>query len=859
MQSSSESHVNNGKSEQEKLLAEFAYQPAAEGRKHAGEVGNSSNDKPPKTPPQSGNGKMSSARTASRTFSGLMADVPACLSFSDLKDSYPADFESEYGPNDPSREIVRQARRVVVKIGTACVTRGQDSRLALGRLGALVEQLETLVRGGREIILVTSGGVSIGRQKLRQQKVLNSSPLEMQFAGGGQVPSRAAAAAGQSGLMALYDSLFGMMDLQAAQVLVTRNDFTDPTFKENLVTTVEDLLGMNVVPVFNENDAISKGVVKATKEGPRVAFRDNDSLAALLAIELKADLLVMLTDVDGLFDGPPADPKSNFIPTYCPEVHDELIKFGDPSQGGRGGMVSKLDAAWMAASAGVSVVIASGKAKDGVLQVTAGNKVGTLFSKEAAQQVKQQWLEAQKEQSADSNKLVKMDKTAPRDMAVNARTASRALQNLSSKQREQLLHKIAENLLAKEEEIMQENNKDCQEAQGKISDQLMQRLKLKPQKIKQLAAGLRSIAAQDEPIGKTLSRMEIAEGLQLQKVTAPIGVLLIIFEARPDALPQIAALAIRSGNGLLLKGGKEAARSNACLHKIITDTIAEEQPEVGRDVISLITSRANVDELLKLNDVIDLVIPRGSNALVTHIQQNTKIAVLGHADGICHIYVDPDCNIDMACKICIDSKIDYPAACNAVEKILVHEALAKDGRLYKLQSALREAGVTMYGGERASRDLSLERAKSDRHEYGEAELTLELVSSMDEAIDHLHAHGSGHTECIITENKDTAEEFLRRVDAACVNHNATTRFSDGFRFGLGAEVGISTSRIHARGPVGVEGLLTTRFLLRGHGQTVEKDAHIQYTHKPLPLKEEDMAPLASTESAEKSTAQTEPQ
>ncbi|KAL3155983.1 Delta-1-pyrroline-5-carboxylate synthase [Trebouxia sp. C0010 RCD-2024] len=797
----------------------------------------SSKQQTPKQQSPKQNGAKLSSRATSRTFSGLMADVPACLSFSDLSNCYPADFQSEYGPNHASRELVRTARRVVVKIGTACVTRGQDSRLALGRLGALVEQLETLVRGGREIILVTSGGVSVGRQKLRQQKVLNSSPLEMQFSGGGTVPSRAAAAAGQSGLMALYDSLFGMMDLQAAQVLVTRNDFTDPTFKENLVTTVEDLLGMNVVPVFNENDAISKGVMKSTVEGPRVAFRDNDGLAALLAIELKADLLILLTDVAGLYDGPPADPNSNFIPTYCPEVHDDLIKFGDPSSGGRGGMVSKLDAAWMAASAGVSVVIASGKEKDGVLQVTAGNLVGTLFNREAAQKFKQEWLRSQKEEAMEPQ--APAENTGPRDMAVNARTASRALQNLSSKQRERLLHKIADNLLAKEDEIMQENEKDCQEAKGKISEQLMQRLKLKPQKIKQLADGLRSIAAQEEPIGKTLSRMEIAEGLQLQKVTAPIGVLLIIFEARPDALPQIAALAIRSGNGLLLKGGKEAARSNACLHKIITDTIAQEQPEVGRDVISLITSRANVDELLKLNDVIDLVIPRGSNALVTHIQQNTKIAVLGHADGICHIYVDPDCDIDMACKICIDSKIDYPAACNAVEKILVHEDLAKDGRLYKLQSALRQAGVTMYGGERASHTLSIERAKSDRCEYGEAEVTLELVESMDEAIDHLHAHGSGHTECIVTDNKDTAEEFLKRVDAACVNHNATTRFSDGFRFGLGAEVGISTSRIHARGPVGVEGLLTTRFLLRGSGQTVEKDAHIKYTHKPLPLKVEE--------------------
>eukprot|EP00891_Asterochloris_glomerata_P004462 jgi/Astpho2/4462/Aster-00071 len=703
-----------------------------------------------------------------------------------------------------------------------------------------------------------AGGVCVGRQKLRQQQVLNSSPLEMQFQGGNGAMStfdvltfsksedfpaagRAAAAAGQSGLMALYDSLFGMMDLQAAQaslvvlVLVTSNDFTDPEFKDNLCGTVEDLLSMNVVPVFNENDAISKGAARSKDNAPpKVAFWDNDSLAALLAMELSADLLILLTDVGGLYTGPPDNPSSEIISSYCPDVHDPLIKFGQKSGGGRGGMVAKLDAAWMAAKGGVTTVIASGKGADALLQVVAGQLVGTLFNQDAAQHIQKQSLEKKSGRAAAGRST--QAAADSRGSAVAARNASRVLQSLTSQQREQLLCKIADELLSHEEEILKENQADCEASQGKISDQLMQRLKLKPQKIKQLAEGLRAIAKQDEPIRRVLSRLEVAEGLVLEKVTAPIGVLLIIFEARPDALPQIAALAIRSGNGLLLKGGKEAARSNACLHRIITDTIAAEQPEVGRDLISLITTREGVDELLKLDDVIDLVIPRGSNALVSHIQRNTRIAVLGHADGICHIYVDPESSVDMACRIIVDAKLDYPAACNAVEKVLVHSALARDGRLFRLQSVLREAGIQVFGGKLTTRVLGLPAAPSNRHEYGEAALTLELVDSMDEAIDHIHAHGSGHTEAIITDNKETAEEFLRRVDAACVNHNATTRFSDGFRFGLGAEVGISTSRIHARGPVGVEGLLTTRWLLRGQGHTVEKDAHIKYTHKPLPLK-----------------------
>ncbi|KAL0046411.1 hypothetical protein WJX82_000130 [Trebouxia sp. C0006] len=775
------------------------------------------------------------------------SDIAATMSMSDIAEGFIKHTEQTFGAAHPTREKVKNARRIVVKVGTAVVTRGKDQRLALGRLGALVEQLEALVRSGRQMILVSSGAVSVGRQKLRQSQILNSSPLEMQISGPATVCSRAAAAAGQSGLMALYDSLFGLMDCQAAQILVTSNDFADADFRKNLSATTEDLLSMNVVPVFNENDAISSRT--AAEVGAASPFRDNDGLAALLAVELQADLLVLLTDVDGLYTGPPTAESSLMIETYCPAVHDELVKIGVNSKGGRGGMTAKMQAAWMAAQQGVTTVIANGKASDSLLQLVSGQAVGTLFDLEESRYMQERMEAEAQDQDPEAPQ---QPPNSSRELAIKARDASRTLQGLSSEARGNLLHQIADAIESSQEIILQENEKDCQEAKGKISEQLMQRLKLKPEKIKQLGAGLRSIAAQDEPVGKTLSRMEIAEGLELEKVTAPIGVLLIIFEARPDALPQIAALAIRSGNGLLLKGGKEAARSNACLHKIITDCIAKEQPEVGKDVISLITTREDVDNLLKLDDVIDLVIPRGSNALVTHIQQNTKIAVLGHADGICHIYIDPDCDIDMACKICIDSKIDYPAACNAVEKVLVHEALAKDGRLFQLQTALRDANIAIYGGERSSKYLSLPKAPSPRHEYGTAALTLELVESMDDAIDHLHANGSGHTECIVTENKDTAEEFLRRVDAACVNHNSSTRFSDGFRYGLGAEVGISTARIHARGPVGVEGLLTTRFLLRGHGQTVEKDAHIHYTHKPLPLHSEDRAPVAAVAGMEQS-------
>jgi delta-1-pyrroline-5-carboxylate synthetase len=317
----------------------------------------------------------------------------------------------------------------------------------------------------------------------------------------------------------------------------------------------------------------------------------------------------------------------------------------------------------------------------------------------------------------------------------------------------------------------------------------------------------------------------------LTQVSAPIGVLLIIFEARPDALPQIASLAIRSGNGLLLKGGKEAARTNAILHKLISDVVGG---YVNPGLISLVTSREGVDDLLRLDDCIDLVIPRGSNQLVHYIQTHTKIPVMGHADGICNLYIDKAANLDMACRICVDAKVDYPAACNAAEKVLIHADLVPTGGAQRIVDALRAAHVAVNGGARAAGVLSLPTAPALRHEYSAPEITVEIVAGMDEAIEHVHAYGSGHTESIITEDKAAAEVFLRRVDSACVFHNASTRFSDGFRFGLGAEVGISTGRIHARGPVGVEGLLTTRWLLRGKGQVVDKDRAVSYTHKKMP-------------------------
>ncbi|KAI3832491.1 hypothetical protein MKW98_002037 [Papaver atlanticum] len=712
---------------------------------------------------------------------------------------------------DPTRVFVKDVKRVVVKVGTAVVSR-DDGRLALGRLGALCEQIKEMNTRGFEVILVTSGAVCVGRQRLRYRKLVNSSFADLQKPQD-ELDGKACAAVGQTGLSALYDALFSQLDVTSSQLLVTDNDFRDPDFRLQLSETVNSLLDLKVIPIFNENDAISTR--KAPYEDSSGIFWDNDSLAALLAMELKVDLLILLSDVDGLYSGPPNEPNSKLIHTYVKEKHQTEITFGDKSRVGRGGMTAKVKAAVYSAYAGVPVVITSGYATDNILRVLQGERIGTLFHQ-------------------DAHLWIPVHDVGAREMAVAARDCSRRLQSLSSQDRKKILLDIADALEANESVIRAENEADVADAQQAGYDKsLISRLSMKAGKVSSLAKSIRVLASMEEPIGQVLKKTELADGLILEKTSSPLGVLLIVFESRPDALVQIASLAVRSGNGLLLKGGKEAKRSNAILHKVITGAIPD---TVGSKLIGLVTSREEIPDLLQLDDVIDLVIPRGSNKLVSQIKEATKIPVLGHSDGICHVYVDKSADLEMAKQIVLDAKTDYPAACNAMETLLVHKDLLNTDGLTELVVELQNEGVTLYGGPRVSSLLNIKETESFHHEYNSMACTVEIVDDVYEAIDHIHQHGSGHTDCIVAEDRDVADMFLQMVDSAAVLHNASTRFCDGARFGLGAEVGISTSRIHARGPVGVQGLLTTRWILRGTGQVVDGDKGVIYTHKNLPLK-----------------------
>ncbi len=402
-----------------------------------------------------------------------------------------------------------------------------------------------------------------------------------------------------------------------------------------------------------------------------------------------------------------------------------------------------------------------------------------------------------------------------RQQAAHARDAFLKLSTVAD--RTLILREIAAALRENASAIFEANAKDLAAAKGKIAEPLCKRLTLNDAKLRDVVAGIEQIVEMEDPVGRVLDETELDESLILRKIQTPIGVLAIIYESRPDAGPQIAALAIRTGNAVLLKGGREASHTNAVLGDVFRKVLQKHGVE---DAVQLVSTREEIADLLKMDDVIDLVIPRGSNEMVRTIQQSTKIPVLGHADGVCHVYIDEFADANKAVRIAVDSKAQYPAVCNAAETLLLHAKFA--GR-EKVLSALKNAGVEL-------------RDSGFGSEYLDLVMNVKTVNSLDEAIDHIHRYGSAHTDCIVTENEVNARRFLNQVDSAGVFWNASTRFADGFRYGFGAEVGISTNKTHARGPVGIEGLLIYKYQLIGNGHivaTYSGDNPKRFLHRKL--------------------------
>lgn len=733
-----------------------------------------------------------------------------------------------HGKSFVHRSELKHAKRIVVKLGSAVVTRGDECGLALGRLASIVEQVSVLQNQGREMMIVTSGAVAFGKQRLRHEILLSQSVRQALHSGQNQlkemsVPvleARACAAAGQSGLMALYEAMFTQYSICAAQILVTNLDFHDDQKRRNLNSTLHELLRMNIVPIVNTNDAVvPPPEPNSDLQGVNViSIKDNDSLAARLAVEMKADLLIALSDVEGLYDLPPGSDDAKLIDIFYPG-DQQSITFGTKSRVGIGGMEAKVKSALWALQGGTSVVIANGtdpKVTGHVItDIVEGKKVGTFFSevKPAGPTVEQQ--------------------------AEMARSGGRTLSSLLPQQRAEIICHLADLLTEQREDILAANKKDLEVAisGGRLSQPLLKRLSLSPSKLNSLSIGLRQIAvSSQDSVGRVIRRTRIANNLELEQITVPIGVLLVIFESRPDCLPQVSALAIASGNALLLKGGKEASNTNQILHRLTQEALSIHGV---KDAVQLVSTREEVEDLCRLNQLIDLIIPRGSSHLVRDIQRAAKgIPVLGHSEGVCHVYIDQEASIEKVIKIIRDSKCEYPAACNAMETLLVHRDLLRSPLFDQIIDMLRVERVKIHAGPKFASYLTFSpsEVKSLRTEYGDLECCIEVVDSMQDAIDHIHKYGSSHTDVIVTENEETAEYFLQHLDSACVFWNSSSRFSDGYRFGLGAEVGISTARIHARGPVGLEGLLTTKWVLRGDGHTVadfSEQGSMKYLHENI--------------------------
>ena len=406
------------------------------------------------------------------------------------------------------------------------------------------------------------------------------------------------------------------------------------------------------------------------------------------------------------------------------------------------------------------------------------------------------------------------------DIAKQAKNASLEMAELTTEVKNQALLKIADALEENKSKIFEANKNNLEQAKDSVSPSVFNRLKLDENKMRDMIQGIRDVVKLEEPIGKTLLARQLDEGLNLYKVSCPIGVIGIIFEARPDVIAQISSLAIKSSNAVILKGGKESINTNKTILGIINNVL-DSIKEFPKNALSQVFTHDDVAQMLKCDAYIDLIIPRGGNKLVKFIKENTKIPVLGHADGICHVFVDESADFETAKRVIIDAKTQYPSACNAVETLLIHKNFNPKEELL---NELENAEITLVSN-----------PDTWAFEHGDKTLAYKTVEGLDEAINHINTYGSGHTDCIITKDEQNAQKFMQKVDSAGVYQNVSTRFADGFRYGFGAEVGISTNKTHARGPVGLEGLTIYKYKLIGNGHIVKDyvDGTKHFNHKDL--------------------------
>lgn len=679
-------------------------------------------------------------------------------------------------------EPISQCKRIVVKIGTG-VLNSADGKLDLNVLRDLCGQTSDLHDSGKEVVVVTSGAVASGRARLE----LNGEGLDM-------VLQQASAAVGQSLLMEQYNAFFGRRGKCVAQILLTQQDFADQARFRNVLSTFERLLGMRVIPVVNENDAVATEELDSSKGKDERLFGDNDMLSSLVAVGIKADALVILSTVDGLLDS-----QKNVIGTVG-KVSGEHSALDFGAVGGRGGLSSKLEAMRKATSSGIFGIIANGKSNRVLDRVFSGENTGTLF-------LKQQKAGEQKSDYAFK-------------VAAEAKESAKLLSKSAEEKRNSALVTAAGLIERSAQEILAKNAADVGEAREKgQSPAFLQRLALSQKSIAYLSETLRKVAALGLPEEK-IAEWKLQNGIQITKVRAPLGVVLLIFESRPDVVVEGAALALKSGNSIILKGGKEAARTNAILSDLLRQALAQSGlPQGSAQLFS--GTREDLKELMQRSEDLDLVVPRGGESLLRFVKGNSAIPLLFAGGGNCHLYVHEDADVKAAVEITMNAKTQKPSACNAIETLLVHQKIAP-AFLPLVAEKLTAKGVELRCCETSLQILKGFGAKAATEEDWATEfldliLAVKTVSCAEEAVQHINKYGTRHSDAIVTQDKGTADFFCNEVDSACVYWNASTRFTDGGQFGFGAELGISTQKLHVRGPIGLEALGTYKYKIAGNG------------------------------------------
>ena len=673
--------------------------------------------------------------------------------------------------------------RIVIKIGTSTITH-PTGRLNIRQMEALCKVLSDLKNAGNEVILVSSGAIGMGVGKLR----LGKKPVD--------VPTKqASAAVGQCELMYTYDKLFSEYRHTVAQILLTADDIADPARHENFQNTIQRLLELDAIPIINENDTVSVA---------EFGIGDNDTLSAIVATSVRADLLVLLSDIDGLYT---ADPHKN------PDAQ-RIRRAGDHRRHpppGRGQGLRARDR----------------RDEDEALRCTDRHEGGHGYDHRQRGGCGAAVRTARRPRHRHQIYRKEGRRMTTHELLLAAKAAAPALAWLGSEEKNAAILRMADAIVRETDVILAANEADVQAAKGTISDVMLDRLRLTQARIAAMADGMRQVSALPDPAGEVLAEVRRPNGLVICKTAVPLGVVAIIYESRPNVTSDAAVLAMKSGNVCVLRGGKEAYRSAAAIVAAMHEGLREAGlPETFVNLVSDPTRRS-AQELMTASGLIDLLIPRGGAGLIRACVESATVPCIETGTGICHVYVDKDADLEKALNIIENAKTSRPSVCNAEEVALVHRDVAGaflprlKARLVDARAAAGKIPVELRldaaaqaiipGTPAGERDFDTE--------FLDYILAVKVVSDADEAIRHIAAHSTHHSDAIVTENAQTAERFTRLVDSAAVYVNASTRFTDGGEFGLGCEMGISTQKLHARGPMGLRELTTYKYIVTGDGQT----------------------------------------